>query len=355
MGVKIKERKKGEWWVVIHANSKRKMVKAGSKSAANAIKKKVDIAIAEGKFAISSVKPFSYYCHDWLENIMPTTCKKSTQSDYCGIIKNHLEKAPFWGTPVDLIFEADIENFLIAKQKTKKRSTVVHIKNAISNSFKRAVKYRVLRINPARGVEIRKEDKQPYEPNPYSRTEIEILLDTCREGYPDHYTMVLFFCRTGCRSGEVAGLQWRELNLDRRKATIRRGIVRGLVVETTKSRKIRMVDLTPALVSELRKHRLKSGPGKYVFQTKTGSFVDMNNFRKRVFEPLCKAAELHKTRLHDLRHSYAAAVITGTKDMYYAQKQLGHASIDTTVNTYGHWLEEDEKIRPVDMLDSARG
>jgi integrase len=103
------------------------------------------------------------------------------------------------------------------------------------------------------------------------------------------------------------------------------------------------------------KNKLKSGPGKWVFQNKIGSFVDMNNFRKRVFEPLCEAAELHKTRLHDSRHSYAAAVIVGTKDMYYAQRQLGHASITTTVNTYGHWLEEDENIRPVDMLDEAAG
>lgn len=357
MGVKIKERNKGEWWLVVHLNGKRRMTKVGSKKAANDFKKKVEVEIAEARFNISKVKTFSFYCKEWRDDVMPSTCKASTQSDYKGIIKNHLKPAKFWNKPVDEIYEGEIETFLINLRKNKARSTTVHIKNAISNSFKRAVKARAIRINPARGVEIPKDpdNEEQFEASPYNRTETDTLLATCKESYEGSYPMLLFFCRTGCRAGEVAGLQWRDLDLKVRKATIRRGVVRGKVVKTTKSKKIRKIDLTPALVTELKKHKLRTGAGEWVFQNEDGGFVDMNNFRKRIFDPLCEDAELHKTRLHDLRHSYAAAMVVGTKDMYYVQRQLGHASITTTINTYGHWLEEDEEVRPVDILDGATG
>ena len=354
MGVKIREKKKGEWWLIIHHNSKRKTVKVGTKTAANKLKRKVEAELAAGKLQMNKVKSFGYYCNRWMNEVMPSTCKESTQTDYVGIVNNHLKKASFWDVQVDQISEADIEEFLIAIRSKKARSTTVHIKNVISNSFKRAVKARAIRINPARGVEIPRAE-QTFEAHPYSRAEIELLLDTCRELYPEHYVMMFFFCRTGCRAGEVAGLQWKEIDLESRKATIRRGVVRGQLIETTKSKRIRKVDLTPALVTALREHRIKTGPGKFVFRNKAGSWIDMDNFRSRVFTPLCAAAGLHKTRIHDLRHSYAAAVIVATKDIYYAQRQLGHASIETTVNTYGHWLEEDKEVRPVDVLDSAFG
>jgi integrase len=53
------------------------------------------------------------------------------------------------------------------------------------------------------------------------------------------------------------------------------------------------------------------------------------------------------------RHSYATFLIRKTKDIFYVQKQLGHHSILVTVDRYGHLLEEDTKIRLVDVLDDA--
>ena len=163
--------------------------------------------------------------------------------------------------------------------------------------------------------------------------------------------MIFFLCRTGCR--ETSALQWHVINLDLRQATIRRGIVRGRLT-TTKTEKTRKIDLTPSLVSELRKLKLQSqGKGKWVFQNKVGNHVDMDNFRDRVWYPTLKKNELRRIRLHDLRHSYSTFLIRKTKDIYYAQKQLGHHSIQVTVDRYGHLLEDTSETRLVDVLDLA--
>ena len=79
----------------------------------------------------------------------------------------------------------------------------------------------------------------------------------------------------------------------------------------------------------------------------------MDNFRRRVWYPVLEKRGLRRTRLHDLRHSYASLLISKTKDIYYTQKQLGHHSIQVTVDRYGHLLNEDGETRLVDVLDKS--
>ena len=79
----------------------------------------------------------------------------------------------------------------------------------------------------------------------------------------------------------------------------------------------------------------------------------MNNFRNREWYPTLEKNELPKIRIHDIRHSYASFLISKTKDIYYAQKQLGHHSIQVTVDRYGHLLDEESETRLVDVLDDV--
>jgi len=354
MAVTVREKIKGSgiWWLFVSHNGRRTSKKIGNKDTAEGLAIDVKKKLDAGDLGIleEPVKPFSFFCKEWKTEIMPVDCKESTQSDYIGIYNNHLKAAPFFSTPVDKITEDDVEKLFRLKRKTLSRSTVIHIKNAISNSFKRAIKARVLRINPCTNAEIPKErDDEGFTANPYDQKQIEELL----AGFEDNrfHTMLLFFVRTGCRASEVAALQWKEIDLDKRKANICRGIVRGKLVESTKGKR-RTIDLTPQLVQELRKSKLRQESSEWVFQDTKGNRVDMGNFRNRVFNPMTDSLELHRTRLHDLRHSYASLVIGLTKDMHYAQKMLGHASITTTINTYGHLLEHDGEVRIVDILDA---
>jgi hypothetical protein len=67
-----------------------------------------------------------------------------------------------------------------------------------------------------------------------------------------------------------------------------------------------------------------------------------------------KDAKLPHFRVHDLRHSYASALIQNGESLAYVRDQLGHASIQITVDTYGHLVPGGNRAA-VDRLDDAPG
>ena len=103
--------------------------------------------------------------------------------------------------------------------------------------------------------------------------------------------------------------------------------------------------MSPALIRELRKYQ-KIAPkseGDLVFCTDDGKVLDDANLRHRIFEPALQKAGLRKIRIHDLRHTYASLLINQGENLKYVQKQLGHASITTTVDRYGHLMPDAHK------------
>jgi integrase len=62
---------------------------------------------------------------------------------------------------------------------------------------------------------------------------------------------------------------------------------------------------------------------------------------------LCRCpGRLHAApRFHDLRHSHVAYLIAGGWDFYAIQLRLGHASIKTTFDIYGHLLPHGDRKR----------
>jgi integrase len=76
----------------------------------------------------------------------------------------------------------------------------------------------------------------------------------------------------------------------------------------------------------------------------------MNNFYARVFQPLSAKAGLRKIRFHDLRHTFGSLLIQARASLAYVRDQMGHSSIQITVDVYGH-LIPGANICFVDQLD----
>ena len=55
---------------------------------------------------------------------------------------------------------------------------------------------------------------------------------------------------------------------------------------------------------------------------------------------------------HSLRHTFASLMLQQGESPVYVQRQLGHASIQLTVDTYGRWLPMGNKAA-VDRLDES--
>ena len=131
---------------------------------------------------------------------------------------------------------------------------------------------------------------------------------------------------------------------------------------TTKSKKPRRVDMSRELrrvLTELRDQQLMKAfsAGKasiaddLVFPSEAGTPIEINNFVARVFEPLLVTAGLRRIRFHDMRHTYGSLLIRAVASLAYVQRMMGHASIQTTVDTYVHLLPGSD-IDFSDRLDS---
>ncbi len=77
-----------------------------------------------------------------------------------------------------------------------------------------------------------------------------------------------------------------------------------------------------------------------MFATTRGRPLDYHNVVKRQFHRSLEATGLRRIRFHDLRHTCAAMLINQGVTPKYIQRQLRHASIDTTFDRYGHLFPE---------------
>ena len=88
-----------------------------------------------------------------------------------------------------------------------------------------------------------------------------------------------------------------------------------------------------------------------VFPSPEGSVLDPDNLIKQYFLPCIEHAGLRRFRLHDLRHTFGSLLIQDGASLAYVRDQMGHSSIQVTVDTYGH-LIPGANISWVDRLDT---
>src|SRR5262245_49322243 len=80
--------------------------------------------------------------------------------------------------------------------------------------------------------------------------------------------------------------------------------------------------------------------------------MDPDNFSSRDWARVLRRSKLQRIRFHDLRHTYASLLIAQGAHPKYIQAQLGHASIQTTLDRYGHLMPEmhEAEARKLDKL-----
>lgn len=200
-----------------------------------------------------------------------------------------------------------------------------------------------------------------------TRSEAENLLAAAKIHSPMCYPMFLAALRTGLRQGELIALHWEDVqfgeNADdpNRFILVRRSYSRGEFT-TPKNHKSRWVDMSREVrrvLLDLRDHmamkafeRGEQFVPRLVFPSAEGGPLDGINVYHRDFLPCVEAAGLRRITFHALRHSYASHLIQAGASLTYVKEQMGHSSIQVTVDTYGH-LVPGADIAWVDKLDAA--
>lgn len=363
MGVKVRFRA-GAWWVFVDHNGKRKAKKVGDRDTAHEVARTIRRRLASGDFALAAEpsETLKTYAGRWLSN-GEAQRKASTHRFYEFNLRLHVLPA-IGDMPVNAIKRRHCRELMNACQtKGLKPASLRGVNRTLSAVLSHAVEDELLPANPAfrMGKHVRGSDEEkPAEIQPLTREESHRLLEVAEEQFPEWYLFFLCALRTGLRLGELLALQWGDLDLQARSANVRRNLVGGKVT-TPKNRQRRRVDLSRALAETLQRRltkrkaaALKSGKkvAVWVFCNRDGDSIDGDNMRKRVFRPLLDAAKVPAIRFHDLRHTYASHLIQQGESLAYVKEQLGHSSIQVTVDIYGHLIPGANRAA-VDKLDAA--
>lgn len=212
----------------------------------------------------------------------------------------------------------------------------------LSGMFNEAVHWNRLTASPAVGLE-RPRDDRPAEDRMHAldAASLRALVDAA-EGQLARALLVTA-AMTGMRRGELLGLRWRDVDYTNHRVWVRRSIGLNGVVKEPKTRKsVRAIAMPKMVADELEAHWKAStfrSDDDYVFANSAGRPLDGRNMVREVFEPARRNAKLPRIRFHDLRHSYASVLIGQGTHPKVISDQLGHASVQITMDRYSHLFE----------------
>ena len=191
-----------------------------------------------------------------------------------------------------------------------------------------------LAVNPALSVKplpLPKDELDFLRPD-----ELNLLLDKAK---PHFRPLFLTAMLAGMRRGELLAVRHTDIDHASAQVHVRRTLYRGKFTPPKSEASRRASDLPPTLLDTLKEIPSRFR-GDLVFCQKNGKPLHPENMVRREFLPASKRAGLRRVRFHSLRHSYAVMLIESGANVKYVQRQLGHASIKTTLDTYGHLFKD---------------
>lgn len=196
--------------------------------------------------------------------------------------------------------------------------------------------------------------KQRPKVGTYQTDEIIRIRDAAEQEPIKWRTVIHLLMITGCRRGEIVGLQWSRVNWEDSSILIDTNLqytpAHGVYPETVKTDEDRPIKLpaeTMRLLREYRKWQLETRlscgdkwqQSDYVFTGEYGGPMapdTLSGYLKR-FE---KKYDLPHIHAHKFRHTMASLLYFAGSDPVSISKRLGHAQVSTTQNMYAHLIKQ---------------
>ena len=287
------------------------------------------------------------FLEDWLQSISYSV-RPRTARRYAEYVRLHA--LPSLGNlPLASLSPKDLQILYAGRMRSGLSAmSVLHLHRTLHRALGQAQRWGLIEVNPAALVDPPRPER--VEMHTLSPDEASRFLKTIR-GDPLEalYTLAI---TTGMRQGELLGLHWREVDLERSSIKVTGSLQyvpgQGLSVaspKTTRSR--RNVLLSATAVDALRRHRLgqereRSARTKdwedmdLVFTNAHGRPIYASNLLKRSFTPLLEKAGLRHIRFHDLRHTAATLLLGQRVHPKVVSEMLGHTNISITLDLYSH-------------------
>jgi integrase len=365
-------------WVVDWRDpiTKKRAIEAVEEDTREAAKRRLAEILKTGEH-VGSRTTFKEHGDWWIENCARGSVKESTYQEYRAALENHVY--PLFGSkPFTKVNRGMIRELITAMKKAGlSQSTVRNIMAPVRGMYNQAMDDGAAHQNPASRIgkmNKRSKDEPRKKINPLTREEVRVLLAAAGlKKYIHWYPLLLCAVRTGGRQGELFSLKGSDIDFNGGFIHVQRNLSRG-EISTTKNGKDRRVDMSGQLaevLSDLLSNRRAEAMRKemekpaeerrdaatvvnevmdgWLFTSPRGMRLESNNTRN-VFYRLLTAAKLRRVRFHDLRHTFASLLLQNGESPVYVKDQMGHSSIQVTVDIYGHLVPGGNR-RAVDRLD----
>lgn len=261
-----------------------------------------------------------------------------TLQEYERTIRIHIEPAALGATPLTSVRREDVQRWIgeLVRRPLKPKSVENHY-IVFASAIRAAVDGQIITANPCHGVTLPRADDHTEEEHHYlTVNELDTLTAAL---YRPYRPLVTFLARSGLRWGEATALRVGDVTgpsvrVERawQKETKTTGRILG-APKTYRSR--RTVSLDAVTMAALEPLLMGREPDEWLFTAPDGERpVARQTFRDHWLKAV---ATIDKPATpHDLRHTHASWLIAAGVPLPVIQRRLGHSSITTTIDTYGH-------------------
>lgn len=197
----------------------------------------------------------------------------------------------------------------------------------------------------------------PHEVNYFQPAQVLAILNALDSEPPKWFKWKVFthlLIVTGCRRGEIAGLKWKNVDLENKRIRIDCTLLyskdQGIYENATKTGDVRNLTIpseTVALLEDYQKWwddlKKKNGDrwfgSDYVFVQDDGKPIDPNSITRWLSRFSARHGLPH-INPHAFRHTAASAMTKRKLDPVTVSKRLGHSRVSTTMDIYSHLFEE---------------
>nr|WP_319492415.1 tyrosine-type recombinase/integrase [uncultured Desulfobacter sp.] len=140
--------------------------------------------------------------------------------------------------------------------------------------------------------------------------------------------LLWFLLCTGCRLGEACSLTWESVDFDQKIASLE-----GDKVKNGYSRLVMLNTQALDTLNRLKKYRIAGNPHVFPGRGPKGHITTP----RKTFANACRMADIKDLRIHDLRHTYASWLASGSDNvsLYTISKLLGHKTVSMSAR-YSH-------------------
>ncbi|EGO8829125.1 site-specific integrase, partial [Enterococcus faecalis] len=346
----------------ISGKQRRKRLTVSTKKEAQQIESKYLRLYHENKLTTNSdltLKDiYEIYEEKYTQNLKPSY--KQTQER---IFKNYIEPY-FKNTQIKLIKKQQIYDFqqFLLTSKPKRKETlsnktinmiIIHLQKLFNVAMKEGLSYE----NPCNQIDKLKVQKK--EINFWTLDEFTTFISHIDKNKPFLKVFYQFAFFTGMRAGEMIALTWSDIDFYNQTVRINKSakLINGNYVTTTPKTESsnRYITINTKITSMLKKWQeiqpkllidnfQNIDSDKLLVFQYNEKHPSSDYYSKQIKKIIAKNdLNLKPIRLHDFRHSHVALLIHNNEKNTTIKERLGHSSITTTIDTYGHLYPNSQK------------